>query len=269
LNGTQVTTGERGEVEAAIRDARRAGALRFLFDYDGTLVPLASTPDLATPDAALLQLLERLASSPGMSIDIVSGRPRTVLDDWFGPLQVRLWAEHGLWRRQAPRGKWLPTADVDPATLEHVIPLLERFTRLTPGAHLERKSASVAWHYRGAESPEGSLRAEELRVALADMLKSLPLEILEGKKVIEVRFRGSTKAVVAHRLDAETPASAAIVAFGDDRTDEDLFRALPAASITVAVGGPLAGARYQLADYTAVRGILHRLLGPASTGFAR
>jgi trehalose 6-phosphate synthase/phosphatase len=256
-------------VESAIRDARKTRALRFLFDYDGTLVPLARSPDLASPDGELLQMLDRLSAIPGISVDLVSGRPRDVLDQWFGKRDVLLWAEHGLWRREAPRGEWQPTAPVDPTELEHVVPLLDRFTRSTPGAHLERKSASIAWHYRGAEDAIGNRHAGQLRILLADALKTLPLEILEGKKVIEVRFRGSTKAVVAHMMDAETPASAAIVAFGDDRTDEDLFRALPASSITVAVGQPLAGARYQLDDYSDVRDILHRLLAAGSTGFTR
>jgi trehalose 6-phosphate synthase/phosphatase len=259
--------GATEDVEAAIEQARRTRALRFLFDYDGTLVQLAAAPELAAPDAELLRLLERLTSVRDISIDLVSGRPREVLDQWFGHLHLLLWAEHALWRREAPHGAWRPTADVNPELLEHVVPLLERFARTTSGARLERKSASVAWHYRGVEEAVGNERASELRGLLAEALESLPLEILDGKKVIEVRFRGSSKAVVAKWIAAESAAETTIVAFGDDRTDEDLFRALPASSIIVAVGQALDGATYQLNDPAEVRLILRNLVRD-STGYA-
>jgi trehalose 6-phosphate synthase/phosphatase len=265
---TQVNTTAGDDVSAAILQAR-TGALRLLLDYDGTLVPLAASPELAAPDARLLRLLDRLAAVRDLTIDLVSGRPRDVLDQWFGHLPAVLWAEHGLWLREVRGGEWQPTVTVEAALLDQVVPLLEGFVTITPGAHLERKSASVAWHYRGAEEAIGSRRADELRVSLGEGLKSLPLEILEGKKVIEVRFRGVTKAIVGQRMNAAKLSSTTIVAFGDDRTDEDLFRALPSSSITVAVGQPLAGARYQLDGSTDVRRILRRLAVPTSTGFAR
>jgi len=44
------------------------------FDYDGTLVPLARTPELALPDNRLLDLLRELASDPRNDISIISGR---------------------------------------------------------------------------------------------------------------------------------------------------------------------------------------------------
>jgi len=49
-----------------------------------------------------------------------------------------------------------------------------------------------------------------------------------------------------------------------DRTDEDLFRALPDTSITVAVGPALASARYRVTDYREVRQLLRRLASPAA-----
>jgi trehalose 6-phosphate synthase/phosphatase len=53
----------------------------------------------------------------------------------------------------------------------------------------------------------------------------------------------------------------AILAIGDDRTDEDLFEALPASSIKVAVGVHRPGAVYVLPDYRAVRELLRSLAG--------
>jgi trehalose 6-phosphate synthase/phosphatase len=104
-------------------------------------------------------------------------------------------------------------------------------------------------------------QAHELRLLLGDLLSNQPLEVLEGKKVIEVRWRGVSKRVVAQRVAPETGSGTIIVAIGDDRTDEELFRALPSCSLTVAVGRRWTAAAFRLDDHRAVRRIL-RLLVP-------
>jgi trehalose 6-phosphate synthase/phosphatase len=139
-------------------------------------------------------------------------------------------------------------------------PILDQFTDSTPGSHIEIKTASIAWHYRRAQREFGSRQAHELRMLLGDTLSNQPFEVLEGKKVIEVRLRGVTKAIVSHRLRAEMPSGGMVIAIGDDRTDEDLFRSLPDSSITVAVGNGATGARFQVEDYRAVRDVLRRVL---------
>jgi trehalose 6-phosphate synthase/phosphatase len=98
---------------------------------------------------------------------------------------------------------------------------------------------------------------------LGDALSNQPLEVIEGRKVIEVRCRGVNKALVAHRVHVEAAGGCFITAFGDDRTDEDLFRALPASSATVVVGDRPSCARFRVADHRDVRRVL-RALVPSS-----
>src|ERR1700682_2740133 len=69
---------------------RGATKLAILLDYDGTLVPIASTPDLARPDRELLSLIAALAARPNTIVQMVSGRPRDTLEAWFGGLPVDL-----------------------------------------------------------------------------------------------------------------------------------------------------------------------------------
>jgi trehalose-6-phosphatase len=77
---------------------------------------------------------------------------------------------------------------------------------------------------------------------------------------------------VAHRVYAECLADRFIAAIGDDRTDEDLFRALPSSSATVVVGHRPSYARFRVADDREVRRILRALaagaqeLNPAAMG---
>ena len=243
---------------------------RLLLDYDGTLVPFARSPGLAAPDEELLWLLDALATSPGLSVDIVSGRPKETLEAWLGHLPVALWAEHGFWHRGRTRSSWEPAAHVSHEWIGRVRPILEQFTTSTPGSHIEEKTASIAWHYRGVHREFGARQAHELRMLLGDALSNQPLEVLEGKKVIEVRLRGVSKALVARRVLAETLPGTRVVAIGDDRTDEDLFRALPPSTVTVAVGRRASPAHYGLDDYRCVRRVLRSLVGrptaPATTG---
>jgi len=248
-----------------LEDARRTRPIRLLLDYDGTLVPLARSPELAKPDAELLLLLEQLSQVPGLELDIVSGRPYETLEQWFGHLLVSLWGEHGFWHRPRAGTTWIPATHVSPDWMKRIRPILDQFTASTPGAHVEVKSASVAWHYRGVQRDFGERQAHELRMLLGDVLSNQPLEVLEGKKVLEVRLRGVSKAVVAQRVHAEMSPEGLIVAVGDDRTDEELFRALPPSSVTVAVGRPWTSAAFSLEDFRAVRRLLRSLVvGPVA-----
>jgi trehalose 6-phosphate synthase/phosphatase len=249
-------------------NARRNRPLRLLLDYDGTLVPLARSPELAKPDAELLTLIGQLVATSGVQIDIVSGRPHETLDAWFGHLPVALWAEHGLWHRSSAGAGWVSATTVVPNWMERIRPILDQFTTSTPGAYLEMKSASLAWHYRGVPREFGERQAHELRMLLGDLLSNQPLEVLEGKKVLEVRLRGVSKSLVAQHVREEIGPDAVIVAVGDDRTDEELFRALPPSSITVAVGRGAASATFHLDDFRAVRRVLRSLLADPFPDYA-
>jgi|SRR5688572_6454408 len=254
------TAGPETSVVAALLAAQHAPQVRLLLDYDGTLVPLARTPERAAPDRHLLALLADVTAVPGLRVDIVSGRPRETLETWLGALPVSLWAEHGFWHRPSPGDEWRPAATLNSAWMTEVRQILLDFTARTPGAMVEFKSASLAWHYRGAQREFGSRQAHALRMRLGEALSNQPLEVLEGKKVIEVRPRGVSKALVAEDIARTSVRDAAVIAIGDDRTDEDLFRALPASSVTVAVGRRLMCARFDVEDYRAVRSLLRLLL---------
>ena len=51
-----------------------------------------------------------------------------------------------------------------------------------------------------------------------------------------------------------------------ERSDEELFRALPPSSLTVAVGRPWTSARFRLEDHRAVRRVLRTLVADADSG---
>ena len=230
-----------------------ANPLVLFLDYDGTLQPIAATPDLARPDPELLQLLRRLAAHPETMVHVISGRPRDVLDSWLGDLPFALWAEHGFWHRAADKSEWVATAPLRAGWRQKVEPIVARFTDATPGSSTEFKSASLSWHYRLADPDFGRQQAQELRKQLVTALWHEPLEAREGKKVIEVRSRSAHKGLPIRLILEASGPSAALIAVGDDTTDEDMFAAIPANGASVHVGNEPTLAGYRLADPEAVR----------------
>ena len=250
----------RSALSTLIARLRAAPSLLLLLDYDGTLVPFAPVPDLALPDAELLDLLRRLAARPHTAVHLVSGRLRETMETWCADLPVGLHAEHGLWSRPRPGGPWrkrpLPAVD----WRERVRPLLAELTARTPGALVEEKTASIAWHYRMADPALGAARAAALRRKLKALLDGAPAEVLTGDAVVEVRPRGIHKGLIVAPLVDEAPAGTLIAAMGDDRTDEDLFAALPPDAVAIRVGRGASRARWRLDDVAAARAFLAALL---------
>jgi trehalose 6-phosphate synthase/phosphatase len=254
------------ELERVTQAVRISANALLILDYDGTLVPFAPTPDAASPDPELLDLLQALAERPGTQVHVISGRTRGSIDRWLGRLPIGLHAEHGLWSRMAPGMPWRILRPVSQAWKEKVRPIMEHFVGTTRGTFIEEKTASLAWHYRLAEADFthetdfGEFQAKELRLLLGEMLSNAPVEVLAGNKVVEVRPQGVNKGMVVPVLLANAPEGSAILAIGDDRTDEDLFAALPDEAMSVHVGQAPSLARYRVGRPQDVRALLRALL---------
>jgi trehalose 6-phosphate synthase/phosphatase len=177
---------------------------------------------------------------------------------------VGLVAEHGVWLK--PKGgEWRMLKALTTDWKERVRPILQLYVDRLPGALLEEKEFSLAWHYRRADPEQASRRARELLDALAGFTRNVDVQVLEGNKVLEVRNTGVSKGTAATEWLAGLGADF-ILAIGDDWTDEDLFRALPANAYSVRVGLANTAARYYLGSHTAVRRVLRELSQSAPEG---
>jgi trehalose 6-phosphate synthase/phosphatase len=234
--------------------------LLLFLDYDGTLVPYTPTPELARPDAALMALLEELTRRPHTEVHVVSGRGREPLEHWLGGLPVALYAEHGFWSRSVGSQTWVPAAEITGEWREAALAILRDITARTPGSLIEIKSVALAWHYRLADQEAGARRANEVRLHLSQLLSNQPVEILAGHKVLEIRPYGVNKGRIIPPMSPERLAATTVLAIGDDRTDEDLFAAVPPDGITVRVGPGPTKARFRLESVSAVRALLRSLV---------
>jgi trehalose 6-phosphate synthase/phosphatase len=218
-----------------------------LLDYDGTLRGYEQRPEQATPTPRIRETLTLLAEHA--SVYIISGRPLEVLEAWFGDLPIGLVCEHGLSTREVG-GTWREISTSHTSILKRVETLFEEFKRRTPGASIERKKASVAWHHRSADPEFGLFQAGELLAELEDLLRKRPYGVLRGNRVIEVRHLNCTKGNAAEQLLRKHKSVDAVLCAGGDRTDEDMLEAVRRLardkSVTCWVGG-----HNLLADYWA------------------
>ena len=220
-------------------------------DVDGTLLDIAETPHAVDVPEGMVRLLGRLHDGLGGALALVSGRRLDTLDRLFHPLRPPAAGLHGVERRGADG-----TVSRSPLPPDALDPLRSRLARVVEeieGLLLEDKGQTLAVHYRRAPA-----RERDARLLVAEAARELgsEFELLEGKKVLEIRPRGSGKDKVVDAFMAEPPFRGRTPVFiGDDRTDEDGFAAvnrLGGHSIRVDGEGESA-ARYRVADAAALR----------------
>jgi trehalose 6-phosphate synthase/phosphatase len=231
--------------------------LDILLEYDGTLVPYASTPSLAAPDGELIDLLDALTRRPQTRVEIVSGRDPSSLARWFGSLPLTLRGEHGAWtRRPGEGGLWTASAPVRARALADAADHLRRISRKF-GGFIEYKQSGAVWHYRGVAVSEDEVDRviEEARIALT----RLGFDVLRGASAVEARPSGIHKGRAV--LEAlRTRPETTVVAIGNEATDEDMFGALPLGKEGVLVGmNRPTRAVHRLASHIEVRRLLAAL----------
>ena len=239
-----------------IDDFRGGGRRLFLLDYDGTLTPFRGKPEKARPSHDLLGLLGDLAQNPKNIVVIISGRDKNSLGRWFKDLGVNLVAEHGVWIRE-DGGSWELSGSLSDKWKREIRPIVENYVDRTPGSFIEEKDFSLVWHYRKSDPDLGSIRAREISDDLMNLTANLNLQILEGNKAVEVKNMGINKGHAASRWLSESWDF--ILAMGDDLTDEDLFRVLPADAYSLKVGFGLSRAKFKIRSTDEAISLLNEL----------
>jgi trehalose 6-phosphate synthase/phosphatase len=229
-----------------------------LIDYDGTLAPISDRPADAAPDEMTSALLRRISEMHSVSVVIVSGRDHHTMENWFDNLDVHLVAEHGAAMRIAG-GDWKHNIEVDPDWKDVVRATFDSFEKVSPGSIIEEKAHTIAFHYRQLEPQQGFARSRELFDCLHHLIRNTNLTVVDGHKVIEVRAPGIDKGIAARRILQRFPSDF-VLAIGDDKTDEDVFRALSRQAFTIKVGGEITAARYRLEHQKQVLDLLAKLV---------
>ncbi|MCF8222560.1 MAG: bifunctional alpha,alpha-trehalose-phosphate synthase (UDP-forming)/trehalose-phosphatase [Bacteroidales bacterium] len=237
---------------------KKAGKRIFFLDYDGTLSWFKKNPEDARPDDELYSILENITKDEKNTVTIISGRDKETLGRWFpSKWNLHFIAEHGVWLRE-PDGKWHMMEQIDNEWKDSVLPLLEFFVDQTPQTFIEHKNFSLVWHYRKADPDLGIQRAWELKDELRYLTANLNLEIMDGDKVLEIKYSGINKGRAAMQKMGNDDYDF-IFAVGDDWTDEYTFDSMPEEAYTIKVGTKTTKADYYVKSVDDVRALLKKL----------
>ena len=143
--------------------------------------------------------------------------------------------------------------------------MLGEFAARHPGVLVEDKTYSLALHHRLAPSSRDACR-QVLDAALGDGMEGW--QVVEGKRVFEIRPGGSTKGTAIEAFMEQAPFLGRRPVFcGDDVTDEDGFAAVNArGGVSVRVGEPAATrAASRVATVGELLDWLTRAAGPAKS----
>lgn len=191
-----------------------------LFDIDGTLIDLAPTPDgIYIPPELPGQLKELWRRTSG-ALALVSGRTIVNIDEIVKPVRLPAVGGHGAEMRLSADGE-VQAAEVRPMDAH----LKNRFMAIgnfSPGILIEDKGYSMALHYRLA--PQAERHIFDAVAAIRADLPEAPIEVLNGKFVVEIKHEGFSKATAVRELMKQPPfAGRRPIFLGDDVTDETVF----------------------------------------------
>jgi trehalose-phosphatase len=239
---------------------RRNDRPALFLDYDGTLTPIVSQPEKALLSDSMRQALQSLVMQ--VPVAILSGRDLDDVRQCVNISAIVYAGSHGF-DIAGPRGlrkelatEFLPRLDI----VEKEIG--EQLTGI-PGARLERKRFSIAAHYRNVNENDVSKVERAVSEVAA---RHRELRKMDGKKVYELLpdiewDKGKAVLWLLENLGLER-ATVRPIYIGDDRTDEDAFRALGRRGVGILVSEQPrpTKASYSLKEPTEVQRFLRELV---------
>lgn len=214
-----------------------------LLDFDGTLAPFRSRPELAGIDDNLRAVVDSLHGHK-TRVAIISGRgledlkTRVGLPDLYysGVFGLELW-EPG-WSLAHPHAK-----ASRPALAGMLVELHELFKGL-PGIRLEDKGVGIALHYRGV--PEDRRHEFSRLWQKAKALAPPGLRWRRGQRDWEVTPTHVWDKGRAALMFWRRHGKPFLISIGDDRFDEPMFRACVGRGSSIKVGAGPTCARHRV-----------------------
>ncbi|KAK4748549.1 hypothetical protein SAY87_015135 [Trapa incisa] len=227
-----------------IMDQAKGKKIAIFLDYDGTLSPIVDDPDCAIMSNDMRSAVKNVAAH--FPTAIISGRRRDMVYDLVGLTELYYAGSHGMdimgpvninvSNRESvksinyqgnelnlfqPAREFLPVID-------KVFRVLVESTKGIKGAKVENHKFCASVHYRNVEEKNWCVIAQ----CVHDVLKVYPcLRLTHGRKVLEVRpvidwNKGKAVEFLLDSLGLSNSDDVLAIYMGDDKTDEDAFKAL-------------------------------------------
>jgi trehalose 6-phosphate phosphatase len=208
--------------------------LVFFLDYDGTLTPIVSRPELAIMSEEMREVIRNLSKK--FTIAIVSGRARKTVEDFVKIDGIFYAGSHGFDIKGPEMSLIQPAAENAVSLISKIIEQLKKDIGHIEGVIIEDKKFSVGVHYRLVDE---SFIPSIKKIVEAKLDKYIELRLMSGKKVFEILpafywDKGKAMRWILEALDISFN-DATIVYIGDDTTDEDAFRMIRSRGVGILV----------------------------------
>ena len=241
----------------SLRSARRR---LFLFDFDGTLAPIRKHPGSVRLSKETRDLLRALSHRPGTNVGIISGRSLRDIRCRVAVRGLIYSGNHGLELSMKDGNLKRFRSNYQNRKLRRLYRFLKQTFSWMPGVIVEWKQLSLSLHHRLVKADKKRLFFRLLKEAVP-IVERQGYQSRAGRKVVEILPSGEvTKGSVVKRL-MKRFRSPLTVFVGDDRTDEDAFKALDSSHISVRIGNKKETyARYFLKRQADMLALLERLV---------
>jgi trehalose-phosphatase len=234
-----------------------------LLDYDGTLTPIRERPALARLSSSRRRTLRTLSRHKNFLLAIISGRKLSDLKKMVDIPGLIYIGNHGF-EISLPGHHFVhPAAKHFAFDLARIKKDLSALRHIK-GVLIEDKDYTLSIHYR-------LIPARRLKHFYNILYRTLRpwrkrFELTRGKKVFEIRppvvwDKGKAVKWISRQLRAKEHR---LVYIGDDRTDEDAFRALQKKGMTIHVGKGRTAAKTRLKNVSRVYRYLKGLINNES-----
>lgn len=216
------------QVQIALQPLLTLERVGVFTDIDGTISPIAPTPDAAVVDPLCKDALQRLVSLTSR-VAAVSGRAAANAWAMVGLEGIRYIGNHGLeWWAD---GVTMPAPTAVPYIAAVEQALAELATHALPaGVLIENKGVTASVHYRLTANPDEA--AALLATILAPICQQHGLRLWPGRMIYELRppLQLNKGTALADLLRTDDLQGA--IFLGDDTTDVDGFLAMNYAHAT-------------------------------------
>ena len=210
-------------IAAFLSRLSKARSRALLLNYDGTLAPFSCDPEQAYPYPEIANTLQRIQRETDTRLAIVTGRRASDIPRLLNLTGIEVWGCQGLERLRADGSNEFARIDA------RLLAAIETASKLIANEGLsnfaERKTASIAIHWRGQEAIAEHIMRKMRRIWSMipdkDDLRFAPFEC-----GIEIRPAKKDKGDAVRSILYEMGPDVAMAYLGDDATDEDAFGAL-------------------------------------------
>lgn len=211
-----------------------------MLDFDGTLAPIAQSPNEAKLPRETKDLLQKLCSKPNFYLAIISGRSLKNIKEKVGLPNIIYGGDHGLEGEIFGEKYSFPLTNKTILSLENIQKKLNKISNQFKGILIENKDLALSFHYRLADIEQLPEIISLFNKTLKPYMEKKLVFTIAGKKVIDIApnvnwNKGRFADLIIRKIADRTKKYPLAIIIGDDKTDEDAFQSLKN-GITIVVG---------------------------------